>query len=46
MGGIEWGALEVVAEMLGVTDIEVLIVQLCAIRDHQNRMAELERQRS
>lgn len=33
MGGIDWSALPVVAEMLGVRDLEPLIVQLVAIRD-------------
>ena len=35
MGGIDWAALPVVAEMLGFSDIEKLIVQLVAIRDRQ-----------
>jgi hypothetical protein len=37
MGGLDWGALPVVAEMLGVVELEPLIVQLVAIRDRQNR---------
>lgn len=37
MGGIDWAGLPVVADMLGVTDIEVLVVELTAIRDFQNR---------
>lgn len=40
MDGIDWTALPVVAEMLGLTDIEALIVQLTAIRDHQQRGKE------
>jgi hypothetical protein len=35
MGGeIEWSALPVVVELLGVADVEVLIAQLVTIRDH------------
>lgn len=37
MGGIDWAALPIVCEMLGVSDVEVLITQLVAIRDHQNK---------
>lgn len=33
MGGLDWQALDVVAEMLGVLDIETLITQLVAIRE-------------
>jgi hypothetical protein len=34
MGGqLDWSALEVVAELLGITDIETLVLQLVAIRD-------------
>ena len=32
-GAIEWSALEVVCEMLGITNVERLLVQLIAIRD-------------
>ncbi len=35
MGGLDWQALPIVAEMIGVTDIETLVVQLVAIRDWQ-----------
>lgn len=35
MGGIDWAALPVVAEMLGIDDIETLVLQLVAIRDAQ-----------
>lgn len=42
MGGeIKWEGLAVLAEMLGITDIERLIIQLAAIREHiarQNRV--------
>ena len=33
MGGIDWLALDAVAEMLGITDLETLITQLVTIRD-------------
>lgn len=34
MGGrIDWGALEIVAEMLGIRDIETFVLQLVTIRD-------------
>lgn len=36
MGGIDWAALPVICEMLGIEDVETLIVQLVAIRDHQD----------
>lgn len=36
MGGeLDWVALPVIAEMLGIEDIEKTIVQLAAIRDWQ-----------
>lgn len=35
MGGLDWTALPVVAEMLGIDDVERLIAQLEAIRDSQ-----------
>jgi hypothetical protein len=37
LGGVEWTGLEVVAEMLGIHDIESLVVDLATIRDWQNR---------
>lgn len=37
MGGIDWAGLPTVCEMLGITDVETLITQLVAIRDHQNQ---------
>jgi len=40
MGGIDWAALPVVAEMLGVNDIEGLVTDLTAIRDFQNRSSD------
>lgn len=35
--GIEWPALDVLAEIHGVTDIEVLIAELLAIRSFQEQ---------
>ncbi len=35
MGGIDWAALPVVAELMGITDIEALIADLATIRDWQ-----------
>jgi hypothetical protein len=35
MGGIDWAALPVIAELYGITDIDILIHQLVAIRDSQ-----------
>lgn len=37
LGGLEWHGLPIVAEMLGVEDVETLIHQLTAIRDKVNR---------
>jgi hypothetical protein len=43
MGGqIEWSALDVFCEMYGVTDVELLIVQLTAIREHQVAQSRLQ----
>ncbi|MER2518573.1 MAG: hypothetical protein ABTR92_19615 [Candidatus Accumulibacter phosphatis] len=36
MGGIDWAALPIIVDMLGVADPEQLIHHLVAIRDHQN----------
>lgn len=37
MGGvIDWSALPVVAEVIGINDIESLIADLRIIRDYQN----------
>lgn len=37
MGGqIDWAALPVIVEMLGIDDVEVLIARLMAIRGHFN----------
>jgi hypothetical protein len=35
-GGLDWAALPVVAELLGSNDIDLLIRQLCLIRDFQS----------
>lgn len=33
MGGIDWAALPIVSDMLGIDDIESLITRLVVIRD-------------
>jgi hypothetical protein len=35
MGGLEWQALDTVADMLGIRDIEALLADLVTIRDAQ-----------
>lgn len=40
MGGFDWAALPVVAEMLGVQDIEALVTDLTVIREFQNRSSD------
>jgi len=40
MGGLDWAALPVVAEMLGLHDIEALVTDLTAIREFQNRSSD------
>jgi hypothetical protein len=35
LGGLDWSGLEMVADILGIDDIELLIGQLMAIRDFQ-----------
>ena len=35
MGGMDWSALPVVAELLGIEDVDILIMELTAIRDAQ-----------
>jgi len=39
MAGIEWAALPVIVEILGVEDVELLVRQLAGIRDHQNKQS-------
>lgn len=37
MGGqIDWSALPIVAELIGFTDLETLLDQLCALRDRDS----------
>jgi hypothetical protein len=36
-GQIDWAGLPMVAELLGIDDLEVLIVQLTIIRDSQEK---------
>lgn len=38
-GGMEWGAIELVAELLGITDLEWLVVQMAAMRDDEAKQA-------
>lgn len=38
-GALDWSALPVVAEMLGINDIEWLVMQLHAIRDFKRSEA-------
>lgn len=35
MGGLDWSALPVVAEMLGIVDVALLVEQLVLLREHQ-----------
>lgn len=35
MGGLDWQALPIVVEMLGVTDVERLVRQLVTIREQR-----------
>ena len=42
MGGLDWAALPLVAEMLGIAEPEKFIVQLVAIRHYQNRTPDHE----
>lgn len=37
MGGIDWAALPVVAEMLGIEDIETFVINLTEIREFNRR---------
>lgn len=39
-GAIVWDALSFVCEKFGITDLEMLVQQLCAIRDHKRKAAE------
>lgn len=33
MGGLDWNALPIVCEILGIDDMEIFIMQLLALRD-------------
>lgn len=39
MAGLDWDALPVIVEMLGVHDVETLVHQLTALRDHLTQKA-------
>jgi len=36
MGGLDWQALPLVIELLGIEDVDVFVTLLIALRDHQN----------
>lgn len=36
-GTIDWAGLPLVAEMLGIEDLEILVAQLAALRDWQRK---------
>ncbi len=36
-GAIDWAGLPLVAEMLGIEDLEILVAQLAALRDWQRK---------
>ena len=42
MGGLDWQALPVVAEILGVDDLETFIARLAAIRDWHRAQSETD----
>lgn len=37
MGGIDWAALPIVVEMLGIEDVDRLVRQLVTIREHRKQ---------
>lgn len=39
LGGLEWAGLPIVAELLGIEDVETLVRQLIAIREDSNKRA-------
>jgi hypothetical protein len=44
MGGeINWGAMELMVELLGVEDVGLFVTHLVAIRDHAARVAAANR---
>ena len=36
MGGLDWAALPIVVDLLGIAEPDILIHQLVALREHQN----------
>lgn len=36
-GALDWAGLPLVAEMLGIEDLEILVAQLAALRDWQRK---------
>jgi hypothetical protein len=40
LGGMHWEGVEAVAEVLGIEDVERLILDLVTIRDFQSRSEE------
>lgn len=39
LDGLEWAGLPIVAELLGIEDVETLVRQLIAIREDQKKTA-------
>ena len=37
LGGLDWAGVDAVADLLGIEDIDMLIHQLAAIRNYQQR---------
>ena len=37
LGGMEWSGLEMVADLLGVEDVEIFVIQLAALRDNREK---------
>ncbi len=37
LGGLDWAGLPVVAEMLGIEDVESLVRSLITVRDYQRK---------
>ena len=40
MGGLDWAALPMVCDLLGIHDLEPLVFQLLMIRDHNRAAGE------
>jgi len=40
MGGLDWAALPMVCDLLGIHDLEPLVFQLLMIRDHNRTAGE------